>query len=166
MAMGKGNTQVEDKKVQGNELKSGGTTVEVKQPVVTSVRIGGFGGANDFWYRDLGVGELAQVTNEHKNYALGIRNINVLPPSENQAGRGILARVQLELGTADVELMTIRGLTIRESKNTAGAIYVQEGSRNIAQEGQADNWYREVTLKRPMQAQILAYIDTLLVPNA
>lgn len=168
MAMGK--TKQETVKEEVKETvkagrKGAGEVAEPKAPIVTTIKVGMFGSKDDFWYRNREGNQFSMVTTDSKNFELGIRSVNLYPPNESQAGRGVLARVQLELGTEHVQIGVIRGITIRESKKTPGAIYLQTGSRNIAQEGQDAKWYNEVTVSREVECQILSYVDTLLVAN-
>lgn len=117
---------------------------------------------NPFWYRER-EGELALVTDEPVNYALGIRRIMVFEPSEAQWNAGVIANVRLELGTEDVVFATISGMQIRESKQLDGSIYLSTPSRNIAKEGEQARWLSDITLSNAVKAQILSYVETLLV---
>lgn len=115
-------------------------------------------GANAFWYL-AHKGDLAAVTAESANDALGITRIDVFEPTTNQEAAGILCKVRLVTYAA-----TIDNISIFESEFNPGDIYMQMGGgKNI---GDKDNpkWVRDVKLTAQGKAQILSYVHSLLVP--
>lgn len=103
-------------------------------------------------------GELELVTSEASNTSLGINMVNVFAPSEGQMANGVIANVRI-----DTVIGQISSLQVRESKSLDGSIYLSEPSRNIAKEGDPARWLNDVKLDRRVQAQILSYVDSLLV---
>ena len=115
-------------------------------------------GARPFWYLNRKA-DLAAVTNESSNEALGIRKIDIFEPTEKQAAIGILCKVRLHTYAA-----TIDNISIFESELNPGDIYLQMGGgRNIGTEEEA-RWVRDCKLTAPAKAQILSYVYSLLVP--
>lgn len=135
---------------------SAGAVKETKAKPATTVRLNMESGRDSFWYLKH-QGELEQVTAGVSNEAFGITRIGVFPPSEAQAANGVIASISL-----DTVLGNIRGIQIKESTNAAGALYLQTGSKNIAKDGEPAKWFNEVTLAKPVSAQILSYVDSLL----
>lgn len=115
-------------------------------------------GANAFWYLSH-KGDLAAVTNEASNDALGIARIDVFEPTVNQEKAGILCKVRLVTYAA-----TIDNISIFESEFNPGDIYLQMGGgRNIGDD-KTPKWVRDVKLTAQAKAQVLSYIHSLLVP--
>jgi hypothetical protein len=135
---------------------SAGDVNKTEQQPVTTRRLAMDNLRDSFWYLKH-ADELEKVTAESDNADLGIKRIGVFPPSEAQANNAVIASIQLETIVGN-----IRGIQVKESKNTAGALYLQTGSKNIAREGQQAKWFNEVTLERVVTAQILSYVDSLL----
>ena len=109
------------------------------------------------WYRDDNDEELKDVTAESVNLKLGIKMIRVFKPSAKQSVSGVIANV-----TLDTIVGTIKSIQIRQSNNEDGTIYLTTPSRNVAPEGEDARWRSLVDLSRPVQAQILRYVETLL----
>jgi hypothetical protein len=100
--------------------------------------------------------ELAGVTSEPMNEAIGIREIKVYEPSQAQWDNGTVATIQLE-----TIIGQIKGIAVVES-NRDDSIYVRMQSRNYERDGQKQ-YVNDVALDRKVQAQILRYVDSLLV---
>lgn len=145
-------------KVNAN-VKNTGSSVTVESGQQPTIQLDKVGARDAFWYRTH-EGELADVTTESSNPALGIINITVSPASDKQRQYMIVANVRLE-----TILGTFSGIQVKESEHTPGSLYISTNSRNIAKEGEAARWISDIKLSRPGQAQVLAYIDTLIKPN-
>lgn len=115
-------------------------------------------GRTDFWWKH-DTEELAGVTDEPKNEALGIISIRIFEPSRNAEDAGIVARVRLEsvIGTID-------GISIFESTRNPDDIYVSMSGREWKDKQDRKQYARDVKLSRKVEAQILRYVDKLLVP--
>lgn len=146
------------KKPAGGRKSSGASNTKAVKPQVKTTKVlGNVGERDSFWYLKHEA-DLELVTAEPKNDNLGIKRIGVYKPSDAQAANMVIASIQLETIAAD-----IRGIQIKESENTPGALYLQTGSKNIAKEGEKAKWFNEVTLPKPVTAQILSYVDSLLI---
>lgn len=146
--------------VKNPGVKNAGATVALPQQKVSgTIRLGLLNQRDAFWYRNYGKNDLEGVTNESSNPTLGILNIAVFEPSEAQYSNGTIANVRLETVIGEIS-----GIQVKESTKVPGSMYVQTSSRNIAKEGEAPRWINEVKLDRKVQAQILAYVDSLIVP--
>lgn len=115
-------------------------------------------GAKPFWYLNH-QGDLAAVTNEAANTALGIKEINVFEPTENQAKAGILCKIRLKTFAA-----TIDNISIFESDYATGDIYMQMGGGRDIGTAETPKWVRDCKLTAQAKAQILSYVHSLLVP--
>jgi hypothetical protein len=115
-------------------------------------------GAKPFWYLNH-IGDLAAVTNNPENLALGITKIDIFEPTEKQEAIGVLCKVRLHTLAA-----TIDNISIFESEFAEGDIYMQMGGgRNIGTEQEA-KWVRDCKLTAQGKAQVLSYVHTLLIP--
>lgn len=111
--------------------------------------------AGGTWYlKD--TADLEGVTDEATNDALGIREIKVYEPSEAQWNNGTVATITLE-----TIIGQIKGIAVVES-NRDDSLYVRMQSRSYDREGQKQ-YVNDVALDRKVQAQILRYVDKLLV---
>lgn len=102
-------------------------------------------------------GDLAVVTEEDHNHELGILKIRVYEPTEKQFQFGTMANIAI-----DTVVGTIKGLQIREGRG--GSIFLTEPSRDISREDQDARWISDVELSQPVKAQVLSYVDSMLVP--
>lgn len=113
-------------------------------------------GAQAFWYLDRS-DDLAEVTAEASNAALGIEKIDVFEPTQAQAANGILCKIRL---------ITLCGkddnISIFASQYTDGDIYMQMGGGRKAEKDGKDVWYRDRKLNNAARAQILSYVHSLL----
>jgi hypothetical protein len=125
-------------------------------PVSKVTRV--IGGRDANWFLDR-TGELADVTDQASNPALGINSIAVFPASANQMQWYTIANV-----TLDTVLGTIHGTQIKESNNRPGEIYLQAASHNTAKADQPKKYVNDVKFNRAVQAQILSYVNSLLEP--
>lgn len=117
-------------------------------------------GAKPFWYLTH-KGDLAAVTSEVSNEALGIKKIDVFQPTKKQAEIGILCKVRLNTYAAIVD-----NISIFESDFNAGDIYMQiGGGRNSGTEA-SPKWVRDCKLTAQAKAQVLSHIHSMLVPIA
>ncbi|UNY39922.1 hypothetical protein KLEB273_gp249 [Bacillus phage vB_BauM_KLEB27-3] len=107
------------------------------------------------WYKNR-EGDLASVTEEPKNLDIGVLEIKVYEPTPGQYANGTIANITLE-----TVIGSVSGLQIRESVKKPGQIYLQVPSRSWETEGQR-RYSNDVELARPVQAQILSYVDSLL----
>lgn len=131
----------------------------VLPPVIKVTRRLDASSARDaFWYLKH-EDELAAVTIEKKNEAIGILDIRVNNATDAQMANYTLANV-----TIDTVVGTITGIQVKESVKIPGSLYIQTNSRNIAKEGQAARWMNDVKLDRKVQAQILSCVNSLLEP--
>jgi hypothetical protein len=123
-----------------------------------------------FWYKkdDIdpkkGDGFLKGVTSEKSNEALGIKNISVYQladkdgnPLTKMLDKGAICKVSL-----DTEVAYIDGITVWNSKNGDGSIYLQMQSRTY-QKGEEKAYVNDTRLKKPVQAQILRYVESISV---
>jgi hypothetical protein len=160
--MAKPTVKTEETKETKSKMGTGtrtnaGAVNETKAQSTTTVRLSlGKSGRDAFWYLKHEA-DLAEVTAEPRNDKFGITRIGVFPPSDAQAANGVIASIALE-----TVIGTIRGIQIKESQNTAGALYLQTGSKNIAKADQPAKWFNEVNLEKTVSAQILSYVDSLL----
>lgn len=115
-------------------------------------------GAKPFWYLNRR-GDLAIVTEESSNEALGIKQIDIFEPTENQVKAGILCKIRLHTYAAIID-----NISIFESDFAKGDIYMQMGGgRNIGSESEP-KWVRDCKLTAQAKAQILSYVHSLTIP--
>jgi hypothetical protein len=145
--------------VAGTPVAAGsgaGTMLAAVAPVSKVTRV--IGGRDANWFLER-TGELADVTDQASNPALGINSIAVFPASQKQMEYYTIANITLE-----TVLGTIHGTQIKESNRVAGEIYLQTSSHNTAKADQPKKWVSDVKLNRAVQAQILSYVNSLLEP--
>lgn len=104
------------------------------------------------WFLDR-TGELAVVTDEDNNLALGIKKIKAFGASAGQRNFGTIANVTLE-----TVLGTITGIQVRESTRNPGSIFIGTSSRKVSKEGQEDKYYNDIELSDATRAQVLSWI--------
>lgn len=155
--------QVKEEKVESKvSRKSAGAGTENAQgkaerdPAVVTRILGG-NNRDPQWYLKH-EGELEMVTDEDSNEALGINKIYANAASEKQMHYGTIANITLE-----TVIGKVTGLQVRESQKQAGAIFLTESSRDISKEGQDARWVSDVQLDKKVKAQVLSYVETLLV---
>lgn len=141
-----------------NESDAAKTPAKVLGGTQPTRKLSGVNFRDANWFKDH-TGELENVTAEAQNLALGIESIEVFNPSEGQLNNGVIANVRLTSAIG-----TISGIQIREGKERDGSIYLTEPSRNIAKAGEASRYMNDVRLNRAVTAQILSFVDSLLVP--
>lgn len=104
--------------------------------------------------------DLKHVTDEAVNEAIGVENIAVLEPTDNQLRNRIIAKVSLHL-----KGVTIQNIIIGESTRSKGNIYMQLPSREITQENdQRTRYSNDIQLNDDIQAQVLRHVHGLLTP--
>lgn len=114
------------------------------------------------WFLNRTDADLAMVTSEDNNPALGITKLTVEAPTQKQKAAGIVCRVSMESLTG----MDF-GITVWESKKNPGDITVMTQGREITrvQNGQeSKDWVRDRRLNDATTAQILSFVWGLLVP--
>lgn len=152
-------TQVEETKTttrKSTRQSTGSSRPAVNERPATKRRLGSAavqaGGA---WYlKD--TSDLEGVTAEVSNDLIGIREIKVYEPSEAQWNNGTVATVTLE-----TIIGQIKGIAVVES-NRDDSLYVRMQSRSYVRE-EKTQYVNDVALDRKVQAQILRYVDKLLV---
>lgn len=109
------------------------------------------------WYlmRD---NDLAIVTDEESNPALGIVKLTLEAPTVNQKNAGIICKVSMESLTG-----WDYSITIWESKQNPGDIMLNTTGRKIEKDGKED-WIRDRKLNDPTTAQILSFVWKHLRP--
>ncbi|MDK2600760.1 hypothetical protein QO179_25010 [Bacillus stercoris] len=134
--------------------KSVGETVDAKQRPATKRRLkADLVNTTGPWYLKDSE-ELAGVTNEASNPALGINEIRVFEPSDAQWNNGVVAIVQLYTVIGE-----IKGIQVWDSARD-DSMYVRMQSRSYEREGQKQ-YVNDVTLDRKVQAQILRHVQAL-----
>lgn len=110
--------------------------------------------------------DLAVVTSEPSNEALGIINLTLQAPTVNQKASGIICKVAMETLTG-----WDYGITIWESKENAGDIMLMVGgARKIEATpeqkaaGKKDDFIRDRKLNDATTAQILSFVWSHLRP--
>lgn len=112
--------------------------------------------ANAFWYLKR-EGELAEVTAEAQNPALGITKIDIFPPTPDQEKYNIVCKVRLHTLCG-----TDENITIFASDRTAGDIYMRtSGARRVEKDDKV-NWYNDRKLNNAAKAQILSHIHQFI----
>jgi hypothetical protein len=134
--------------------QSTGSATKVQERPATKRRLGQKT-VTSFWYL-ADTEDLDGVTAEVRNDALGIREIKVYEPSEAQWNNGTVATVTLETIIGQV-----KGIAVVES-NRDDSLYVRMQSRSYEREGQKQ-YVNDLALDRKVQAQILRYVDGLLI---
>lgn len=115
--------------------------------------------SNDQWYLEHDTEELAGVTGEISNLDIGLKKIRVSNPTAKQWEKGTVANI-----TIDTIVGTIGGIQVRESQWGNGqGLYMQTSSRSWEKNGEKQ-YQNDVELSRKMEAQILSFVDALLVP--
>jgi hypothetical protein len=116
-------------------------------------------GARTAWYLKH-EGEFAAVTEGHENLALGITKLEPFLPTPAQEAAGILCKIRMHSLTG-----TDENITIRESERIPGQIYLQmSGAREVGKtETQKGQWYNDRKITKAVEAQILSFVNTLLV---
>lgn len=99
-------------------------------------------------------GELAVVTADAQNASLGITNIEIFAPSEEQMGFGIVCKVRLHSLTGTDENITI----FSSNRGDAGIYMKESGARKVESEGQAPKYYNDRKLNDATRAQVLSYV--------
>lgn len=151
---------------KANETVMGGANRQsTDAPVVntrpaTKRKLGGtFSNSSGQWYLEHDSEELAGVTGEKTNLDLGIKLIQVFAPSDKQWSNGTVANVTLKTVVG-----LIKGIQVRESnRDESGSLYMQTQSRSWEKDGQKQ-YMNDIELDRKVEAQILSYVDDLLVP--
>lgn len=145
--------KVEDKKTRKS---TGGQSVKAQERPATKRKLGAAAvSSNGSWYLQ-DTADLEGVTKESFNDALGIREIKVFQPSEAQWNNGTVASITLETIIGQV-----KGIAVVES-NRDDSLYVRMQRRSYEREGQTQ-YVSDLTLDRKIQAQILRYVDSLLI---
>lgn len=140
------------------ERKSAGQT-EVQERPATKRKLGGDRplASNPFWYLNH-TDELESVTSEGNNPALGIKEIKVFEPSDAQWNNGMVANCILVMDHVELQ-----GIQVLESnRDDSGALYMRTQSRSWEKDGQKQ-YKNDITLSRPLQAQILSFVEGMLV---
>lgn len=120
------------------------------------VRNYGRGDGNAFWYLNR-EGELAAVTADAQNLALGITNIEIFPATPEQEKHNIVCKVRMTTLCG-----TDENITIFASDRTAGDIYMKlSGARKVEKDDKV-NWYNDRKLNNIAKAQILSYIHQFI----
>lgn len=150
--------EAQDVEVKGN-IK-GGSPSEKPADVPTFKPTFEFGGATNAseWFLDR-TGEMEVVTDEDHNMELGIRRIMAFGASKGQQVYGTIANVTLE-----TVLGKITGIQVRESTRNPGSLFIGTSSRKVEKEGNT-NYYNDIELSRPVEAQILSWIYPQLTKN-
>ena len=154
--------------VLGGKMKVGGTAVATPAGSATATEVPvfkptfSFGGDRNTaeWFLDRS-NEMAVVTDEDHNLALGIKRIQAFGASGGQIAFGTIANV-----TVETLFGTITGIQVRESQRNPGTLYIGTNSRKYEKEGQAAQYFNDVELSRPAQAQILSWIYPQLTQNS
>jgi hypothetical protein len=135
---------------------TGSNAPKVQERPATKRRLGAQAvSSNGMWYLQDSA-ETEGVTADSFNDALGIREIKVYEPSEAQWNNGTVATITLETIIGQV-----KGIAVVES-NRDDSLYVRMQRRSYEREGQTQ-YVSDLTLDRKVQAQILRYVDSLLV---
>jgi hypothetical protein len=111
------------------------------------------------WYQKRD-GELAVVTAEAHNAALGITLLELYAPTEAQVEKNIVCKVRMHTLNG-----TDENITIFESDRRPGEIYMKEsGAREVPSkvEGQPSKWYNDRKINDATRAQILSYVEANL----
>lgn len=104
------------------------------------------------WYRD----EEGTTNNAH-NLLVGITNMVVFQPTPKQAEHAMLASVLVQTVIGDIHV------TIHQSKAYPDAIYLRvPQTKRVDEEGNVA-FHDELKLNKKVKAQILRYVDSLLV---
>ena len=151
-------TKVEETKTttRKSTRQSTGSTRQVQERSATKRRLSQQAvSSNGMWYLQ-DTAETEGVTAESFNDALGIREIKVYEPSEAQWNNGTVATITLETIIGQV-----KGIAVVES-NRDDSLYVRMQRRSYEREGQTQ-YVSDLTLDRKVQAQILRYVDGLLI---
>jgi hypothetical protein len=152
-------TSVEETAPKNNRKSTRNSENKVNERPATKRKLGGNrrSARDPFWYLHH-EGELEMVTAEGHNEVLGVKEIQVWDPSDAQWENGVLANVTLVM-----DYVTVKGVQVRESvRDDSGAIYLQTQSRSWEKDGQKQ-YMNDVELARPVQAQILSYVEAMLV---
>jgi len=104
------------------------------------------------WYR-----HEEGTTNKPHNVPLGIMNMVVFQPTPKQEENGTLASVLVETVIGDIHV------TIHQSKSYPDAIYLRVPQTKRVDEKGNVAFHDELKLNRKVSAQILRYIDSILV---
>ena len=100
--------------------------------------------------------ELAGVTSERKNPTIGVLDIKVYAPSAGQVANGAVANV-----TVETVIGTIKSIRIEQSQRDH-SLLCRPQSRFYEVDGQR-NYVNDLELNSKVTAQILRYINTMLV---
>lgn len=141
------------------QAAGGAPVIEAKAPRKMSFRVASLRDKPK-WYLER-EGELAMVTDEDYNEALGITKITIQHPTDRQYDSGIVCRVRMESLTG-----TDEGITIWESK-TPGEIYLMAGGARESNKPTEDGrkrYYRDRVFSNAATAQILSYVTKHLIP--
>lgn len=146
------NKQEETKQTASNRQSS--RNVQPNERPATKKRLRADRPSSGFWYLQ-DTADLEGVTAEASNPELGITEIKVYEPSENQWANGTVATVTLETIIGQVKGIQVIDSTRDES------IYIRMQSRSYERDGQKQ-YVNDLTLDRKVQAQILRYVNTML----
>jgi hypothetical protein len=135
-------------------VQTAGTTVKPLVIPRTTQRIV----RDALWYLSRKEEELKDVTDAKVNLAIGVTDIFVSPASDAQQAYYTVANI-----TLNTVVGSITGIQVKESEHTPGSLYLQTPSRNVAKEGEKARWMNDVKLERPVQAQILSHVASMLV---
>lgn len=148
----------EEATIGGARRESSSSDIAVAERPKTKRKLrDGAAGRNAEWYLDR-TGDLEHVTNESVNEAIGIYGMQVFAPSEKQWAMGTVANL-----TLDTIVGKIKGVQVREStRDDSGALYMQTQSRSWEKDGQKQ-YQNDLELSRTVEAQVLSYVNSLLV---
>ncbi len=111
---------------------------------------------NPFWYLEH-KDDLAVVTSESSNTALGINDIVIHPPNSRQKEIGILCKVVISTLTG-----TLSNISIEQANVGHKALRIKLPSKNIAAPGERAKFVNDFIINTKCKAQILSYVSTFL----
>ncbi|HLO11293.1 MAG TPA: hypothetical protein VK190_03430 [Pseudoneobacillus sp.] len=97
--------------------------------------------------------DLAVVTAERNNPTVGVTDIKIFKPTQNQKNAGIVCKIQLVTPVA-----TFNNISIMGSKFDQTAVRLVSPSH----EGTNGNWFEDYKLDQKVVAQVLSYVDSLI----